>query len=93
MTSELFRYYQTRQRTLAKSTLLPPEFDKVLHALVVEFRQQVSTLDALGRESLCRELGTQLQRELIHAANARHRKVLLALLRKIERTKYQSPTG
>ena len=91
MSNEVFRYFQTRQRALAKSALPALEFEKLLHALTLELQQQCAALDSLGREYLCQELGTQLQRELIHAASARHRQVLLALLKKIERIKFQSP--
>ena len=91
MSNDLFSYYQTRQRTLSMSTLQSSDFDEQLGALCTEFRQQCGALDALDREYICQELGLQLQRELIHAASARHRQVLLALLKKIERIKYQSP--
>jgi hypothetical protein len=91
MKAEVFQYFQRQQRALARSMLPPADFDKLLHALTVELRQSCSTLDAIDREFLCQELGNQLQRELVHAASARHRQVLLVLLKKIERVKYQSP--
>ncbi|MEQ1756607.1 MAG: hypothetical protein ABL973_21000 [Micropepsaceae bacterium] len=91
MSNDLFRYFQTQQRALAMATLPSGDFEKQLRTLVLELQQQCAALDILGREYLCQELGLQLQRELIHAASARHRRVLLALLKKIERVKYQSP--
>jgi len=91
MTVPLFTCFQTRQRALARSALLPPEFGKALYALTAEFRQQCLALDALRRESLCLDLETHLRGEFSHAASPRHREVLLALLRKIERLKFQSP--
>lgn len=91
MRSGMFRQFQTRQRALAVAAVSEIDFEQSLRALTLDFRQKCMELDSIDRDHLCEEWSLQLQRELIHAESARHRKVLLALLKKIERIKYQSP--
>jgi len=91
MRSGMFREFQARQRALAVACVSASDFEKSLRLLTLDFRQKCMELDSMDRDHLCEEWGLQLQRELIHAESARHRQVLLALLKKIERIKHQSP--